>query len=75
MGERAAAQGGTTRTRFCSFAKPSEDKTHHLGVCMGPGIMYVISAAFFFVADPLLGSRRAHRRRISGRLHMAALCP
>jgi hypothetical protein len=26
------------------------------------GSRYVISTAFFFVADPLLGSRRAHRR-------------
>ena len=36
---------------------------------------YVISAAFAFVADPLVGSCRAHRRRISRRLRMATLCP
>jgi len=32
--------------------------------------MIAISTSFFFVADPLLRSCRAHRRRISGMLHM-----
>ena len=39
------------------------------------GSRYVISAAFAFVANLLAGSCRAHRRRISRKLHMAALCP
>jgi hypothetical protein len=42
MGDRAAAQGGTTRTRFRSFAKPPEDKTHYFGVCMGPGMLLAL---------------------------------
>jgi hypothetical protein len=41
MGDRAAAQGGTTRTRFRLFAKPSEDKKHHFGVCMDSGMLLV----------------------------------
>jgi len=46
---------------------------HHFDACMGPGMF--LAPLPFFVADPLLGSCRAHRRRISGRLHMAALRP
>ena len=50
---------------------------HHFDVCMGPGMgpgMFLAPLPFF-VADPLLGSCRAHRRRISGWFHIAAICP
>jgi len=38
MSHRTAAEGGTTRTRFHSSLTPSENKTYHFGVYMGPGI-------------------------------------
>jgi len=40
--QRLREEQAAMQTRFCSFAKLSEDKTHYFGVCIGPGVLLAL---------------------------------